>query len=239
MMKMKIIGFIIVLLCCLMMPVPVNSATLRVTPSSIILKLAPGAYSEDLEFVVNGFEGVLTISSENMPVLVRVISPSPLTGAPFSINVKEGTIVKLALKSEEYNVSLVTHTGAIIFSPKGSSATKVTCVLNVAKIVIPSTSTIPAPAKPSATKPPISPITGTSPSASSVKYPASSNPLSNLVKPEEITNEIIQRVAEGTNAVKPYGLWIVSGIVALFVIVASVYVIARRGRDNKRRIILK
>ena len=238
MMKMRIIGFIIVLLCCLMMPVPANSATLRVSPSSIILKLAPGAYSEDLEFVVNGFEGVLTISSENMPVLVRVISPSLLTGSPFSINVKEGTIVKLALKSEEYNVSLVTHTGAIIFSPKGSSATKVTCVLNVAKIVIPSTSTIPTPTKPSATKPPISPITGTSPSVSSVKYPASSNPLSNLVKPEEITNEIIQRVAEGTKVVKPYGLWIVAGIVVLLV-VASVYVIARRGRDNKRRIILK
>lgn len=100
-------------------PSTVDAASLRITPSSVTVRFDPDTPSEVVQFLAIGYEGSLTIRSENMPV---IITPSFLivnNMSSFQITLKN-----MDLTDKSYD-------GSIVFTSQGGSQT-VKCRMIVA-----------------------------------------------------------------------------------------------------------
>lgn len=92
-----------------LIPSSVDAANLRITPSSVTVRFDPDTTSNTLQFLAIGYEGSLTIRSENMPV---IITPSFLmidTMSSFQITLKNTD-----LTDKSYD-------GSIVFTSQGGS----------------------------------------------------------------------------------------------------------------------
>ena len=100
-------------------PSIVDAASLRITPSSVTVRFDPDTPSEVVQFLAIGYEGSLTIRSENMPV---IITPSFLI-------VNNMSSFQIMLKNMDLTDK--SYDGSIVFTSQGGSQT-VKCRMIVA-----------------------------------------------------------------------------------------------------------
>lgn len=135
-MILKIILFC-ALFCVIVSPSSVNADdSLSLIPSSISVRFDPVCISQTQSFLIAGYEGVLSIQSENLPVTIT----------PSSLFVKEGDNVQITIKNANLAPSSVhpglfsrrfesdpdkIYEGNIVFVSEGDFQTKIKCKVRV------------------------------------------------------------------------------------------------------------
>lgn len=136
-MIIKIILFCVSLFC-IASPSLVNADdSLSLIPSSMSVRFDPVCTSQTQSFLITGYEGVLSIQSENIPVIVT----------PSSLFVKEGDNFQITIKSNSNLSPSSVHPGLfsrrfesdpdkiyegnIVFVSEGDFQTKIKCKVRV------------------------------------------------------------------------------------------------------------
>lgn len=195
-------------------PASVEAVALTISPLVLSEEISPGV-SKDLEFTISGFDGILNINSENLPI----------TLSPLQMTVTNGSKIKITLKCNDV-VSPSIRLGDIIFFAKDSAGRITNLVRVKCKLTIvlsknslgSSSSCVPcsASSSSSAVKTPTTKITSES---LILSKPASkiitSEPRTIVIPPK---SEDIQFVAIAINVIRDYAFWIAFIVLVIFVV---------------------
>jgi len=117
-----LLGLVIALYICLV-SFPVQAGSFGLSPASVKIQMNQGT-SQDLQFTIIGYDGLVEISSESMPVSV----------SPSSVTAKAGSNITVTLKCNSDAITGL-YDGRIVFLAKSGnsvmSGIKVRCNLTV------------------------------------------------------------------------------------------------------------